>query len=155
MTRSSRLAALLAVSSLAALPACSMLGGNHDRSASTGATSRSYAAAPSSAPAQTASSQTAELTPDMIRNVQQNLTQDGMYHGRVDGVWGQQTQSAVRNFQQQHNMNATGQLDRDTLSAMNLNTGADQNAGQQPNQNSSNYNPPPNNPPPDNTNRTP
>jgi peptidoglycan hydrolase-like protein with peptidoglycan-binding domain len=56
----------------------------------------------------------------------------------VDGVWGPATQAGVRSYQQQHNLNATGRLDQDTLSAMNL-------APQQPasQRYGSNYNPPP------------
>ena len=61
-----------------------------------------------------------ELTPDMIRSVQQTLAQDGSYRGRIDGVWGPQTEAAVRDYQQQHNLNPSGRLDRDTLAAMNL-----------------------------------
>ena len=96
----------------------------------------------------------------MIRNVQQALQQDGTYQGRVDGVWGPGTQAAVRTYQQQHNMNATGQLDQDTLAAMNLGA-APNNAQQQPgsqrygSNSAPNYNPPPNgNPNPPNTNTT-
>ena len=97
----------------------------------------------------------------MIRNVQQALQQDGTYRGRVDGVWGPGTQAAVRTYQQQHHMNATGQLDQDTLAAMNLGT-APNNAQQQPgsqrygSNSAPNYNPPPNdnaNPPNTNTTR--
>ena len=81
----------------------------------------------------------------MIRSVQQSLQQGGLYQGRVDGVWGPSTQAAVRGYQQQHNMNATGQLDQATLAAMNLGP-AQNNAQEQPaNQTyGSNYNPPPN-----------
>jgi peptidoglycan hydrolase-like protein with peptidoglycan-binding domain len=131
-------------------------------------TSRSYAAAPNyNSPAQSASGwQNGELSPNMIRQVQQNLTQAGLYKGRADGVWGPQTEAAVRDYQQQHNLNATGQLDQPTLSAMNLGTNTNQSYnqnsganGQQPaNQRyGSNYNPPPSsntqpnyNPPPPN-----
>jgi peptidoglycan hydrolase-like protein with peptidoglycan-binding domain len=52
--------------------------------------------------------------------VQQTLKQDGMYHSRVDGVWGPASQAALRDYQQQHNMNATGQLDQQTLASLNL-----------------------------------
>ncbi len=90
------------------------------------------------------------MSQDTIRQVQQNLQQAGLYRSRVDGVWGPATEAAVRSFQQQHNLNATGQLDTDTLSAMNLNNNNqnygsnnnpqtnDQSANGQPN----NYNPP-------------
>jgi peptidoglycan hydrolase-like protein with peptidoglycan-binding domain len=105
-----------------------------------------------------------EMSPDMIRKVQQNLKQTGLYKSRVDGVRGPQTEAALRDFQQQHNINASGQLDEQTLDAMNIGNNTNQsNAANQNNQNgaqqSANYNPPPSNnnsqanynPPPPNT----
>jgi peptidoglycan hydrolase-like protein with peptidoglycan-binding domain len=155
MIKTHNLAVLLALSSVAALPACSMFGGG-SQSSRTGSATRSYAATPNYS--STSQPQNTELTPDMIRNVQQTLQQDGSYHGSVDGVWGPSTQAAVRTYQQRHNMNATGQLDQDTLAAMNL--GGQNNASQPPNQRyGSNYNPPPpppnnnSNPQPDNANQ--
>ena len=143
MIKTRNFAMLLALSSVAVLPACSMFGGG-SQSSRAGST-RSYAAA-------TPNSTSTELTPDMIRNVQQTLQQNGSYHGPVDGVWGPSTQAAVRGYQQQHNLNATGQLDQDTLAAMNLAGG--NNASQPPNQRyGSNYNPPP--PPPPNASGNP
>ena len=153
-------AALLALSGVAVLPACSMFGGDNSSSRSSRASysSQGYAAAPNY---NSTSQMAPELTPDMIRNVQQALQQDGTYRGRVDGVWGPGTQAAVRTYQQQHNMNATGQLDQDTLAAMNLGA-APNNAQQQPDSqrygsnSAPNYNPPPNgnaNPPNTNTTR--
>jgi len=134
MIKARNLAALLALSSVAALPACSMFGGDDSsRTSRSSYSSQSYSAAPSYASGQMMG--TTELTPDMIRSVQQTLAQDGMYRGRVDGMWGPATQAAVRSYQQQHNMNPTGQLDQDTLAAMNL--GGGQRYG-------SNYNAPPN-----------
>ena len=162
--KANNLAALLALSGVALLPACSMFGGSN-RNGSAATASRSYAAAPSSNPAQSASGwQNGQLTPDMVRQVQQNLTQAGTYKGRADGVWGPQTEAAVRDYQQQHNLSATGQLDQPTLSAMNLGTNDNQSynqtndsSGQPPNPRyGSNYNPPSNttqpnyNPPPPN-----
>lgn len=128
-------------------------------SPSSAATTPSYNAGQASA----TGTQTSELSPDMIRKVQQNLRQAGLYKGRVDGVWGPRTEAAVRDYQQQHNINASGQLDQQTLDAMNLgtnnnpNNATNQNAGQQqpanqsygsnpgPNSNNgqANYNPPP------------
>jgi peptidoglycan hydrolase-like protein with peptidoglycan-binding domain len=168
--KASSLAAFLALSGVAILPACSMFGGGGSgggvggRQVSTAApTSPSYASSPNyNSTQQTAGN---EMSPDMIRKVQQNLNQAGLYKARVDGVWGPQTEAAVRDYQQQHNFNATGELDQQTLDAMNLGTNnnnqsnaATQNGGQQ--QQSTNYNPPPNNnsgqanynpPPPNNT----
>jgi hypothetical protein len=143
MMKIHHLAALVALSGVAVLPACSMFGGdNSSRSSRTSYSSPRYAAAPNYN-----STSQSELTPDMIRNVQQALQQDGTYRGSVDGVWGPGTQAAVRTYQQQHNMNATGQLNRDTLAAMNL--GAAPDNAQQPdsqrygNNSAPNYDPPP------------
>jgi peptidoglycan hydrolase-like protein with peptidoglycan-binding domain len=154
MMKARNLAALMALSSVAVLPACSWLGiGDNNRQTSHAApASQSYAAAPAS---QTTTAP--ELTPDMIRSVQQNLQQGNLYHGRVDGVWGPATQAAVRTYQQQHNMNATGQLDQATLAAMNLGPSQNNAQEQPPNQTyGDNNNPPPpnntNNPPPGNPN---
>jgi peptidoglycan hydrolase-like protein with peptidoglycan-binding domain len=161
MTKIRNFAALLALSGVAVLPACSMFGGDNSNSRSSRASyfSQGYAAAPNYNTASQAPA-APELTPDMVRNVQQALQQDGTYRGRVDGVWGPGTQAAVRTYQQQHNMNATGQLDQDTLAAMNL--GAAPNNAQQPSSqrygsnSAPNYNPPPNgntNPPNTDTTR--
>jgi peptidoglycan hydrolase-like protein with peptidoglycan-binding domain len=98
-------AALLAISSLAALSACSSYGDGYNSQPSR----VSYA-----------SPQSPALSPDMIQQVQSRLQQAGTYHGRIDGQWGPATESAVRNYQQQHNLNPTGQLDGNTLAALNL-----------------------------------
>lgn len=130
---------------IAALPACSMFGGGGSRSSSTSARRQSYATTQSynSGP-EAGATQFAELTPDTIRSVQQNLQQDGLYHGSVDGVWGPATRTALRSYQQQHDMNPTGQLDQQTMTSMNQGT---QRGGARPNE-QPNYNPPPNSNPP-------
>ena len=136
MIKVRNLAALLALSGVAVLPACSMFGDENSRSSRASYPSQSYAAAPSAS----------ELTPDTTQQVQQKLQQQGLYSGRVDGVWGPATEAAVRSYQQQHNMNATGQLDQATLAAMNLGPAQNNAQEQPPNQTyGSNYNPPPNN----------
>jgi len=134
--KASNLAALLALCSVATLPACSLFGGSN-RNGNSATASRSYAAPPNyNSPnynsAQSASGwQNGQLSPNMVRQVQRNLTQAGDYKGRADGVWGPQTEAAVRDYQQQHSLNATGQIDQPTLSAMNLGS------------NNQSYNPPP------------
>jgi peptidoglycan hydrolase-like protein with peptidoglycan-binding domain len=141
MIKVRNLAALLALSSVAVLPACSMFGDENSRSSRASYPSQSYAAAPSAS----------ELTPDTTQQVQQKLQQQGLYTGRVDGVWGPATEGAVRSYQQQHNLNATGKLDPDTIAALDMatNPNAGQNTGSaQPpasQRYGSNYNPPPNN----------
>jgi len=142
MLKPRNLATLLALSSIAVLPACSWFGDHGSQSSSANPPAQSYAAAPN----YNEMSQTTELTPDMIRNVQQNLQQQGLYHGSVDGVWGPATQAGVRNYQQQHNLNTTGQLDQDTLSAMNLVNPPQQPASQRYGSNDNPPPPPANNP---------
>jgi peptidoglycan hydrolase-like protein with peptidoglycan-binding domain len=142
MTKVRNVATVLALCGAAALPACSMFGGGNQNSRASYPT---YAAAPTyAAPQQSA------VSPDMIRQVQGTLQQQGLYHGSVDGVWGPGTESAVRSYQQQHNLNTSGQLDASTLSSMNIATNQNYGNSQPPNDQryGSNYNPPP----PDNTN---
>ena len=91
------------------------------------------------------SPQSQELTQDTTQQVQERLQQQGIYRGRVDGVWGPGTEAAVRSYQQQHNLNPTGKLDVDTLSSLNLGTSQNYGSAQQPGDQryGSNYNPPP------------
>jgi peptidoglycan hydrolase-like protein with peptidoglycan-binding domain len=158
MIKVRNLSALLALSSVALLPACSMFGGGHNQQASRStAPSQSYASAQPSQSSY-APQQNSEMSQDMIQQVQQKLQQQGMYRARVDGVWGPSTEAAVRTYQQQHNLNASGQLDSATLAALdmgpNQNYGSAQSGsnGQSTNngqsggsQRYSNYNPPQNN----------
>jgi peptidoglycan hydrolase-like protein with peptidoglycan-binding domain len=82
--------------------------------------------------------QAPELTPDMTQQVQQKLQQDGLYRGPIDGVWGPGTEAGLRTYQQQHNLNATGKLDANTLASLSI--------GPQEQRYGSNYNPPGNPP---------
>ena len=133
------LGTMLALGALTALPACSMFGSGEGGSSqyrqssyNTGA----YNAGPSQRaamqPAQpgTNVTQQAAITPHMIRAVQHKLRNDHLYSARVDGVWGPMTERGVREWQQQHNVNATGQLDMSTLQAMNISTGNTEQYGQ-------------------------
>jgi peptidoglycan hydrolase-like protein with peptidoglycan-binding domain len=112
MIKFRNVAALLALASVAALPACATYGDGY------------YASQPSGAYA----SRSPALSQDMVRQVQTRLQQAGTYNGSIDGLWGPQTEAAVRGYQQQHNLNVTGQLDGDTLTSLNLG-GANQNQG--------------------------
>ena len=104
MIKFRNVAAMLALSSVAALPACSMFGGGTN-------SSQSSTASASRPPA---------LSQDMVQQVQTRLQQAGNYNGSIDGLWGPATEAGVRSYQQQHNLNATGQLDGDTLASLNL-----------------------------------
>lgn len=58
------------------------------------------------------------LSEDQIKDIQRSLNQKGFDAGNVDGVWGPETQAAVRNFQEGENIQASGQLNHETLSAL-------------------------------------
>jgi len=100
------LAGLLAISSIAALSACS----SYDNGYYNNPPGRVSYVAP----------QSPAVSPDIIQQVQSRLQQAGTYNGRIDGQWGPATEAAVRRYQQQHNLNPTGQLDGNTLAALNL-----------------------------------
>ena len=60
------------------------------------------------------------LRPSSVRVVQQRLKSLGFYTGNVDGVWGQSTQSAIGQFQQNRGLQPNGQLTPATTAAMGL-----------------------------------
>lgn len=55
---------------------------------------------------------------DTLRQVQQQLSEKGFDPGAADGVWGPQTESALKGFQQAQGIEPSGQLDQQTLSAL-------------------------------------
>ena len=65
-------------------------------------------------------SRAGETTNDwaIVRSVQQSLNQKGYDAGAVDGRWGANTESAVRQFQEANGLAPTGNLDPQTLSAL-------------------------------------
>jgi hypothetical protein len=56
--------------------------------------------------------------PSLVRSVQQALAQRGYNAGPVDGQWGPNTESALREFQQSRGLPQTGGLNQPTLSAL-------------------------------------
>ena len=96
-----RISGILAIGSLALLAACTGpgSGGHHARV--------------------TVISKQA-LAPSMVQQVQVRLQQRGIYNGNVDGVWGPATEAAVHAYQTSMGMIATGQLDTQTIAALNL-----------------------------------
>jgi peptidoglycan hydrolase-like protein with peptidoglycan-binding domain len=74
--------------------------------------------------AQQSQQQTAEivspnsLNEEEVKAIQQALNEKGFHAGNVDGIWGPETRTALRNFQEKENVQASGQLDRQTLSAL-------------------------------------
>ena len=61
-----------------------------------------------------------------IRMLQQALNRDGLNAGPVDGIMGNQTRQALQKFQSQHGLNASGQLDRQTIAALRSQRGQSQ-----------------------------
>ena len=55
-----------------------------------------------------------------VRSVQQALTDRGYSPGPADGQWGPSTEDALRRFQNSQGLQATGQLDSRTTSALGL-----------------------------------
>jgi N-acetyl-anhydromuramyl-L-alanine amidase AmpD len=53
-----------------------------------------------------------------IRRAQEKLNDLGYPIGTADGVMGKKTHTAVRNFQRDKNLNATGDLDDETMAAL-------------------------------------
>ncbi|MBQ1376272.1 MAG: spore cortex-lytic enzyme [Clostridia bacterium] len=58
-----------------------------------------------------------------VRTIQTKLKNWGYYNGAVDGVYGSETQAAVKRFQQKNNLTPDGVAGPATLRAMGINTG--------------------------------
>jgi len=60
------------------------------------------------------------LSPDAVAAVQQKLQSAGAYTGRVDGVWGPDSETALQRYQQSHQLQATGQMNQATAATLGL-----------------------------------
>jgi peptidoglycan hydrolase-like protein with peptidoglycan-binding domain len=60
------------------------------------------------------------LDPALARQTQQRLRQLGFYSGRDDAIWGPSSRIALTRFQQSRGLEATGQLDQTTVSALGI-----------------------------------
>lgn len=67
---------------------------------------------------------TKAVSEQLVRNVQQTLSDKGIDAGPVDGIWGARTSSGVRQFQKAQGMQPTGQLNAKTLSALGIAEGS-------------------------------
>jgi peptidoglycan hydrolase-like protein with peptidoglycan-binding domain len=61
-----------------------------------------------------------------VRQVQQALDKDGFRAGRADGIYGPETQAALKDFQKSKNIQSNGQLDRQTLSDLGVKMASNQ-----------------------------
>jgi peptidoglycan hydrolase-like protein with peptidoglycan-binding domain len=57
---------------------------------------------------------------DAVRKLQQSLNEKGHDAGKEDGLIGPKTESALRDFQQSQGMQATGEIDAETLTALGI-----------------------------------
>jgi murein L,D-transpeptidase YcbB/YkuD len=64
------------------------------------------------------------LAPNQITDIQRALNQKGMHVGRVNGMWRREDRIALQKFQREHDLTATGQLDRRTVMALGLSPSA-------------------------------
>jgi peptidoglycan hydrolase-like protein with peptidoglycan-binding domain len=64
------------------------------------------------------------VSPAAVQAVQQSLRSAGSYSGGVDGVWGPDSEAALQQFQTNHQLQVTGQLNQATASALGLDLGA-------------------------------
>jgi len=70
-----------------------------------------------------------ELDSQAVRQIQEALNEAGHDVGEVDGVWGQRTAEALRKFQEEQNLEASGELDQETIAALELDPSALQGSG--------------------------
>lgn len=58
------------------------------------------------------------LSETQIKQVQKQLKTAGLYKGEADGKMGAETKQAIQQFQQRQGLPATGQLDQQTMAAL-------------------------------------
>jgi hypothetical protein len=68
-------------------------------------------------------------SPELVRQAQQALKDKGIDAGPVDGQWGPLTRQGVKQFQEQNQIQATGQLDQQTLASLGIEQGASASTG--------------------------
>lgn len=66
--------------------------------------------------------QQANLSKAQVRQIQERLHADGLYHGKIDGIAGPHTRDAVAKFQKKNGLRETASLDQQTVSKL-LNKG--------------------------------
>ena len=65
----------------------------------------------------------------VVTEIQTRLKNWGYYYGAVDGVYGSQTEKAVRWFQEKNGLTADGQVGNQTLAALGMPTGQSSGGG--------------------------
>jgi peptidoglycan hydrolase-like protein with peptidoglycan-binding domain len=63
------------------------------------------------------------VSPDIVRDIQQNLRDQGYDVGQVDGMWGPGTRQALTSFQRDQNLQPSGRINQETLAALGVGEG--------------------------------
>lgn len=71
-------------------------------------------------------------TNDEVRQIQQRLRDDGLYHGQIDGNLGPETKQALAKFQKKNGLNQTATLDQPTMDKLLGNMGGGQGSSTPP-----------------------
>jgi hypothetical protein len=58
--------------------------------------------------------------PDLLISVAERLTEEGFYDKRIKPVYGLAMQSALRRFQEEQGLNVSGEIDQETLTALEI-----------------------------------
>lgn len=53
-----------------------------------------------------------------VRQIQQKLHEDGLYHGKIDGLVGRETHQALRSYQEKNGLPVTGSPDQQTMASL-------------------------------------
>lgn len=69
---------------------------------------------------------------DEVRQAQQQLQDQGLYHGRIDGIFGRETKQALGQFQKKNGLSQTARLDQPTMDKLLGNTGDGQGSSMPP-----------------------
>jgi peptidoglycan hydrolase-like protein with peptidoglycan-binding domain len=70
-----------------------------------------------------------------VRQAQEQLRDQGLYRGRIDGVLGPETKQALQQFQQKNSLPVTATLDQQTMDKLLGNTGVGQGSSIPPRSN--------------------
>ncbi len=62
-----------------------------------------------------------DLSKDQVKQIQQALDQKGFSTKHVDGIWGPETASALRKFQEKNDIQAKGELNQQTFAQLGVN----------------------------------
>jgi peptidoglycan hydrolase-like protein with peptidoglycan-binding domain len=113
-------AALISMTALAAGPALAAGTGGAQPQAGSAMEAPAMQSGAAATNVQSGQGLAASMDEAEIRRIQQALKDGGHYDGEVDGTWGTQSESALRDFQQARGLEATGELNQEALAALGI-----------------------------------